>query len=93
MGKRRSNWITNWRRFSSVCNSTLLEISEGIVFVHSETWNEDFISDDGVLEWLGKGIDIENDSDTIFYEKLKKQIQIESKVITSHWWLVITLVN
>lgn len=61
----------------------LLEICEDIIFVHSETWDEDFISIEGVQEWKKKNIDLENDSDSEFFSKLKKILQIEVEVNTS----------
>lgn len=61
----------------------LLEICEGIIFVHSETWDEDFISIEGVQEWKKNNIDLENDSDSEFFSKLKKILQIEVEVNTS----------
>lgn len=61
----------------------LLEICEGTVFVHSETWDDDFISSVGVKEWKDKNIDIERDCDEEFYKKLKEVLQIEVSVVSS----------
>lgn len=52
-----------WNKFEW---TPLLEICDGIVFVHSDTWQDDFYSEKGCSEWLSKGIDIEHDSDTTF---------------------------
>ncbi|MEK4649661.1 hypothetical protein MKY22_17270 [Exiguobacterium sp. FSL W8-0210] len=64
-----------WERFQW---TPLLEICDGIIFVHSETWEKDYYSESGKKEWLRKNIDIENDSDCIFYEKLKKLLKFKS---------------
>lgn len=61
----------------------LLEICEGTVFVHSETWEEDLISSVGVQEWKNKNIDLESDCDDEFYKKLKALLQIEVSVVSS----------
>jgi len=64
-----------WERFQW---TPLLEICDGVVFAHSETWEKDYYSEAGKKEWLQKNIDIENDSDDIFYEKLKNLLKIKS---------------
>lgn len=56
----------------------LLEICEGIIFVHSETWEDDFYSEEGSKEWIEKGIDFESESDKVFFKNLKKYLQIET---------------
>lgn len=53
----------------------LLEICEGIIFVHSETLEDDFYSQEGVQEWLQNNIDIENDSDGVFFWKTNCNIK------------------
>ncbi|OAI82167.1 hypothetical protein AYO36_15895 [Exiguobacterium sp. KKBO11] len=62
-----------WEKFQW---TPLLEICEGIIFVHSETWEDDFFSQEGVQEWLQNNIDIENDSDEVFFLKIKKLLKI-----------------
>lgn len=61
----------------------LLEICEGIIFVHSETWENDFFSDKGLQEWKQNNIDIENESDSEFFSKIIAFLQIEVEIITS----------
>lgn len=62
----------------------LLEVCDGIVFVHSDTWQNDFYSESGNLEWLNEEIDIEYDSDTTFFIKLQKKIEIQVQIISGH---------
>lgn len=62
----------------------LLEVCDGIVFVHSETWQDDFYSGKGNLEWLHEEIDIENDSDITFFLKLQKKLKIQSRIVSGH---------
>lgn len=62
----------------------LLEVCDGIVFVHSETWQDDFYSEKGNLEWLHQEIDIENDSDITFFLKLQKKLKIQSRIVSGH---------
>lgn len=64
-----------WEKFQW---TPLLEICDGVIFPHSETWEKDYYSEDGNREWLQQNIDIENDSDEIFFEKLKKILKIKS---------------
>lgn len=64
-----------WEKFQW---TPLLEICDGVIFVHSETWGKDYYSEVGKREWLQKNIDIENDSDSIFYGKLKNLLKIKS---------------
>lgn len=63
-----------WEKFKW---TPLLEISEGIIFVHSETWEDDFYSEEGAKEWIEKEIDFNNESDSSFFYKLKRHLQIE----------------
>ncbi|WP_214846350.1 hypothetical protein [Exiguobacterium sp. S90] len=62
----------------------LLEVCDGIIFVHSDTWQDDFYSEKGNSEWLHKEIDIENDSDATFFMKLKKTLKIQTKIVSGH---------
>lgn len=62
----------------------LLEVCDGIVFVHSDTWQDDFYSEQGNSEWLSKGIDIEHDSDTTFFIKLQKKLEFHTINISGH---------
>lgn len=55
----------------------LLAIHEGHIFIHSETWEPDFMSLEGVEEWKQIGIDIEKESDYDFLHKLKKHLNID----------------
>lgn len=62
----------------------LLEVCDGIVFVHSDTWQGDFFSEKGNSEWLSKEIDIEHDCDTTFFMKLQKNLEIQVQIISGH---------
>lgn len=64
-----------WEKFQW---TPLLEICDGVIFPHSETWGKDYYSEDGNREWIQQNIDIENDSDEKFFEKLKKLLKIKS---------------
>lgn len=62
----------------------LLEVCDGIVFVHSDSWQKDFYSEKGNLEWLNEEIDIEHDSDTVFFKKLQKKLKIKVRIVSGH---------
>ncbi|MDI3236479.1 hypothetical protein QK289_15815 [Exiguobacterium antarcticum] len=70
-----------WERFQW---TPLLEICDGIVFVHSDTWQDDFYSETGCSEWLRKDIDIEHDSDITFFMKLQIKLEIQVRNISGH---------
>lgn len=62
-----------WEKFQW---TPLLEVCDGIIFVHSDTWQDDFYSEKGYSEWLSNEIDIEHDSDTTFFLKLQTKLEI-----------------
>lgn len=64
-----------WEKFQW---TPLLEICDGVIFVHSDTWEDNFFSKYGADVWREEGIDFETESDVSFFNKLKKYLRIET---------------